>query len=225
MVDAAVRRIAVGLAELLEREPLRLSLMCLLLCVMLAGTVSGRSPALAQLNGHGGPVRALAVSADGTRWPSPGVLTHRRSAGRFAAMLHESAVNAVAFLRDGRAVTAGADAVSASLLKQRDNSQEQRAETADDRRCHCRKIKVSAAHAGVLAVFFTRNSSRISQPAARRRWREARRGGRAATRGRARLRACAPGCATERTDETSAMSELAGRGRGPRGRTTGRAAG
>ena len=95
---------------------MRLSLICLLLCVMLAGLVSGRSPALAQLSGHGGPVRALAVSPDGTtalsgsfdssaiRW------SLRRDVAEQVLRLHESAVNAVAFLKDGRAVTAGADA-------------------------------------------------------------------------------------------------------------------
>jgi cytochrome c len=83
---------------------------------MLAGTVAGRSPALAQLSGHGGPVRALAVSANGTmalsgsfdasaiRW------SLRRDVAEQVLRLHESAVNAVTFLEDGRAVTAGADA-------------------------------------------------------------------------------------------------------------------
>jgi cytochrome c len=94
---------------------MRLSLICPILCVVLVGTVSGRSPALAQLSGHGGPVRALAVSADGTmalsgsfdasaiRW------SLRRNVAEQVLRLHESAVNAVAFLNDGRAVTAGAD--------------------------------------------------------------------------------------------------------------------
>jgi cytochrome c len=71
---------------------------------------------LAQLSGHGGPVRALAVSADGTtalsgsfdasaiRW------SLRRDVAEQVLRLHESAVNAVVFLKDGRAVTAGADA-------------------------------------------------------------------------------------------------------------------
>jgi cytochrome c len=95
---------------------MRLSLICLLLCAMLAGTVSGRSPALAQLSGHGGAVRALAVSADGTtalsgsfdalaiRW------SLRRNVAEQVLRLHDSAVNAVVFLNDGRAVTAAADA-------------------------------------------------------------------------------------------------------------------
>jgi cytochrome c len=114
MVAAAVRKLplARGVAG---AGPMRLSLICLILCDMLAGTVSGRSPALAQLSGHGGPVRALAVSADGTmalsgsfdasaiRW------SLRRNVAEQVLRLHESAVNAVAFLNDGRAATAGAD--------------------------------------------------------------------------------------------------------------------
>jgi cytochrome c len=72
--------------------------------------------AQAQLRGHGGPVRALAISADGTqaisgsfdtsaiRWSIP------RNAAEQVMRFHESAVNAVAFLNDGRMVTAGADA-------------------------------------------------------------------------------------------------------------------
>jgi cytochrome c len=83
---------------------------------MLAWTGSGHSPALAQLSAHGGPVRALAVSADGTmalsgsfdasaiRW------SLRRNIAEQILRLHDSAVSAVAFLNDGRAVTAGADA-------------------------------------------------------------------------------------------------------------------
>lgn len=42
-----------------------LSLRCLIWCVMLAGTATGCALADAQLRGHGGPIRALAVSADG----------------------------------------------------------------------------------------------------------------------------------------------------------------
>jgi cytochrome c len=84
------------------------ALMALLLLV--SGSVQ------AQLRGHGGPVRALAISADGTqaisgsfdtsaiRWSIP------RNAAEQVMRFHESAVNAVAFLNDGRMVTAGADA-------------------------------------------------------------------------------------------------------------------
>src|SRR5437660_1336828 len=94
---------------------MRLSLICLLMLAA-AATVSGGSSALAQLSGHGGPVRALAVSADGTmalsgsfdasaiRW------SLSRAVAEQVLRLHESAVHAVAFLKDGRAVTAGADA-------------------------------------------------------------------------------------------------------------------
>jgi cytochrome c len=72
-------------------------------------------PAQAQLRGHGGPVRALAISADGQtavsgsfdssaiRWS----LT--RSAAEQVLRFHQSAVNAVALLPDGRTVTGGED--------------------------------------------------------------------------------------------------------------------
>src|SRR6266436_471145 len=71
--------------------------------------------AFAQLRGHGGPVRALAISADGQiaisgsfdstaiRWS----LT--RNAAEQVLRFHSDAVNAAAWLRDGRAATAGAD--------------------------------------------------------------------------------------------------------------------
>ncbi len=71
--------------------------------------------AQAQLRGHGGPVRALAVSPDGTqavsgsfdtsaiRWSIP------RNAAEQVMRFHDGAVNAVVFLIDGRVVTAGAD--------------------------------------------------------------------------------------------------------------------
>jgi cytochrome c len=83
----------------------------LLAAVLLAGTPSAH----AQLRGHGGPVRALALSADGTTalsgsfdgsailWSLP------RSAATQVLRFHDDAVNAVALLKDGRAVTAGAD--------------------------------------------------------------------------------------------------------------------
>ena len=73
------------------------------------------SSASAQLRGHGGPVRALAISPDGQtaltgsfdstaiRWS----LT--RNAAEQVLRFHADAVNAVVLLRDGRAATAGAD--------------------------------------------------------------------------------------------------------------------
>jgi cytochrome c len=75
----------------------------------------GMTAAFAQLRGHGGPVRALAISSDGQtavtgsfdstaiRWS----LT--RNAAEQVLRFHADAVNAVVLLRDGRTVTAGAD--------------------------------------------------------------------------------------------------------------------
>ena len=75
----------------------------------------GTSAAFAQLRGHGGPVRALAISPDGAtaisgsfdstaiRWS----LT--KNAAEQVLRFHADAVNAVALLGDGRAATAGAD--------------------------------------------------------------------------------------------------------------------
>src|SRR5215218_9051412 len=72
-------------------------------------------PAAAQLRGHGGPVRAVAVSPDGAhaisgsfdssaiRWSLP------RNAAEQVLRFHNSAVNAVALLPGGRAVTGGED--------------------------------------------------------------------------------------------------------------------
>jgi cytochrome c len=71
--------------------------------------------AQAQLRGHGGPVRALAVSPDGTLAVSGSFDTSaiRWSLERNAAVevlrFHEGAVNAVAYLSDGRVATAGED--------------------------------------------------------------------------------------------------------------------
>jgi cytochrome c len=71
--------------------------------------------AFAQLRGHGGPVRALAISPDGQtavtgsfdstaiRW------SLARNAAEQVLRFHADAVNAVVLLRDGRAATAGAD--------------------------------------------------------------------------------------------------------------------
>jgi cytochrome c len=75
----------------------------------------GMTAAFAQLRGHGGPVRALAISSDGQtavtgsfdstaiRWS----LT--RNAAEQVLRFHADAVNAVVLLSDGRAATAGAD--------------------------------------------------------------------------------------------------------------------
>jgi cytochrome c len=70
----------------------------------------------AQLRGHGGPVKALAISSDGTNAISGGFDTSAirwslsRNAAEQVLRFHDSAVNAVVYLKDGRVVTAGADA-------------------------------------------------------------------------------------------------------------------
>jgi cytochrome c len=71
--------------------------------------------AVAQLRGHGGPVRSLAISADGQhaisgsfdssaiRW------SLARNAAEQVLRFHDNAVNAVVFLSESRLATAGAD--------------------------------------------------------------------------------------------------------------------
>ncbi|MDI1263188.1 MAG: c-type cytochrome [bacterium] len=93
----------------------RLSVLYRSILVVVAVVSIGSTAALAQLRGHGGPVRAVAISADGQvalsgsfdstsiRWS----LTH--NAAEQVLRFHADAVNAVALLRDGRAATAGAD--------------------------------------------------------------------------------------------------------------------
>jgi cytochrome c len=89
----------------------------LLICGLVTGIVAVHSEAIyAQLRGHGGPVRALAVSADGKQLVSGSFDTAaiRWSLSRnFAEQVlrfHDAPVNAVAFLRDGRIATASEDA-------------------------------------------------------------------------------------------------------------------
>jgi cytochrome c len=73
-------------------------------------------PAPAQLRGHGGPVRALAISRDGQTAVSGSFDTSairwslERDIAEQVLRFHEGAVNAVAILPDGRIATAGADA-------------------------------------------------------------------------------------------------------------------
>jgi cytochrome c len=95
---------------------MRLIRKCLLWCAVVVVATSC-APAHAQLRGHGGPIRALAVSADGVTALSGSFDTSairwslRDNLAEQVLRLHESAVNAVAILEDGRAVTAGADAL------------------------------------------------------------------------------------------------------------------
>ena len=85
-------------------------------CPIGAALLLGLEAALAQLSGHGGPVRALAISSDGKSVLSGSFDTSaiRWSLGTESAeqvlRFHSGAVNAVIFLQDGRMATAGADA-------------------------------------------------------------------------------------------------------------------
>ncbi|NJO35822.1 MAG: hypothetical protein HC869_24815, partial [Rhodospirillales bacterium] len=73
------------------------------------------APAQAQLRGHGGPVRALAVSPDGERLLSASfdttAIAWLLTSGTAEKVLrfHEGAVNAASFLKDGRMATGGED--------------------------------------------------------------------------------------------------------------------
>jgi cytochrome c len=83
---------------------------CFLLVLLLAPI-----GAKAQLRGHGGPVRALAVSADGQSAISGSFDTSvirwslTRNAAEQVLRFHDGAVNAVAFLKNGGIATAGDD--------------------------------------------------------------------------------------------------------------------
>src|SRR4029078_7073701 len=89
--------------------------LALLTCAPLLFLPAFGTAAVAQLRGHGGPVRALAISPDGQsaisgsfdstaiRWS-----LSRNTAGQ-VLRLHADAVNAAVWLGDGRAATAGAD--------------------------------------------------------------------------------------------------------------------
>ncbi|MBR0776583.1 c-type cytochrome [Bradyrhizobium diazoefficiens] len=76
----------------------------------------GSGPVRAQLAGHGGPVKTIAVSGDGRSvlsgsFDTSAILWSRESeSAQQVLRFHSDAVNAVAFLMDGRMATAGADA-------------------------------------------------------------------------------------------------------------------
>jgi cytochrome c len=92
-----------------KRRPASLTFAGLLVILL------GMTTAFAQLRGHGGPVRALAISSDGQTAISGSFdsTAIRWSLTRNAAVqvlrFHADAVNAAVLLRDGRAATAGAD--------------------------------------------------------------------------------------------------------------------
>lgn len=85
------------------------------LTAVLLSVALGAPAAHAQLRGHGGPVKAVAISRDGAevisgsfdqsaiRW------SLKREAAEQVLRFHEGAVNATAMLPDGRAVTGGED--------------------------------------------------------------------------------------------------------------------
>jgi cytochrome c len=83
--------------------------------VALAATNLVAMPLHAQLRGHGGPVRALAVSPDGAAALSGSFDTSairwslKNNSAEQVLRFHESAVNAVAIAPDGRLVTGGED--------------------------------------------------------------------------------------------------------------------
>ena len=85
----------------------------LLLLPILIG--AAHDSAHAQLRGHGGPVRALAISADGKHALSGSFDTSairwslERNVAEQVMRGHDAAVNAVAYLKDGRLATAGSD--------------------------------------------------------------------------------------------------------------------
>src|SRR5207302_2099190 len=89
----------------------RLSAILTLLLLLAAS-----SPAHAQLRGHGGPVRALAISPDGTQAVSGSFDTSairwslQRNAAEQVLRFHAGAVNAVAVLPNGHVATSGEDA-------------------------------------------------------------------------------------------------------------------
>jgi cytochrome c len=85
-------------------------------CIGLLLLPLGLGAAQAQLRGHGGPVRALAISPDGARAVSGSFDTSairwslKRNVATQVMRFHDGAVNAVVYLKDGRIATAGGDA-------------------------------------------------------------------------------------------------------------------
>src|SRR5215467_4860558 len=83
--------------------------------LILAVAAVGFQPVFGQLRGHGGPVRALAISPDGAQVISGSFDTSAirwslsRNVAEQVMRFHDGPVNAVAVLPDGRIVTAGGD--------------------------------------------------------------------------------------------------------------------
>jgi cytochrome c len=89
------------------------------LLILILALCAVAAPALAQLRGHGGPVRAVAVSADGSQAITGSfdataiVWSLSSSTAERVLRFHDSAVNAVAFLDGGGMATGGQDAAIA----------------------------------------------------------------------------------------------------------------
>src|SRR5262245_233424 len=87
-----------------------------LIPLLLALCAVATAPARAQLRGHGGPVRTVAVAPDGSRalsgsFDATAIVWSLATANAERVLrFHDSAVNAAAFLPDGGMVTAGEDA-------------------------------------------------------------------------------------------------------------------
>src|SRR5258708_5955866 len=85
-------------------------------CALAASLLLAIGAVNAQLRGHGGPVRALAVSPDGKSLISGSFDTSAirwslaRNAAEDVLRFHDGAVNAVVLLKDGGAATGGEDA-------------------------------------------------------------------------------------------------------------------
>jgi cytochrome c len=86
------------------------------LCIVATLLALDPKPGQGQLKGHGGPVRAIAISTDGNSLLSGSFDTAairwslKTDSAEQVLRFHSDAVNAVAFLEDGRMATAGADA-------------------------------------------------------------------------------------------------------------------
>ena len=80
--------------------------LCALLLLVPLALGAALGVADAQLRGHGGPVRALAISPDGTRAVSGSFDTSairwslERNVAEQVMRFHDGAVNAVAYLKD-----------------------------------------------------------------------------------------------------------------------------
>lgn len=88
---------------------------CVRIALIAVAVIAAAVAAHAQLRGHGGPVRALAIAPDGQSAISGSFDTSairwslEKGAASEVLRFHDGAVNAVALLRDGRAASSGED--------------------------------------------------------------------------------------------------------------------